>query len=341
MPHTRPLLATSGSASASAGAVDRRPAVRSLLDRDVIAAVVLTVLLAAAPPILAAIGAPFWADVLNRIMILGLAAVSLNLLIGVAGLVSFGHSVYLGLGGYAVGIAAFHGVDDGFIQLGLAIATSAAFALLTGLVVLRTRGAHFIMITMAFAQMVYFVMIGLKQYGGDDGLTINSRSVFPAPFDIEDRTTLYYLTLGVLALAMIVFARLRTSRFGLVLTAAKGNERRVAAVGFDPYRYRLAAYVIGGVGCGLAGFLSANFTNFVTPEVMSWTRSGELMFMIILGGVGTVSGPLIGAAIFLLVEQLLGSLTVYWHFWFGLFLIGIVLYARGGLVGILLGRRSR
>jgi branched-chain amino acid transport system permease protein len=311
------------------------------LDRDALAATALLVLLAAAPPVLAAVGAPFWADVLNRVMILALAATSLNLLIGVAGLISFGHAAYLGIGAYAVGILAFHEFENGFLHLGVGILASAAFAFLTGLVALRTRGAHFIMITMAFAQMLYFVIIGLKQYGGDDGLTISSRSVFPPPLDLENRMAMYYLTLGALALAIIGLARLRKSRFGLVLTAAKGNERRVEASGFDPYRYRLAAYVVAGVVCGIAGFLNANFTSFVTPDTMSWTMSGELMFMVILGGVGTVSGPLVGAAIFLLVEQWLGSLTEYWHFWFGLFLLGVVLYARGGLIGILMGRRSR
>jgi len=302
---------------------------------DALVAAALMAGLAVAPPLLTAIGSPFWADVLNRIMILAIAATSLNILIGIGGLVSFGHAVFLGIGGYAVGISAEHGIDSGFAHLALAVGVSGLFALLTGLIVLRTRGVHFIMLTMAFAQMVYFVMVGLKTYGGDDGLTINTRSAFPGPLDIESRQTLYYVTLAVLAFTLVVFARLKASRFGLLLSAAKGNERRVAAVGFDPYGYRLAAYVLAGVLCGLAGFLNGNFTNFVTPEMMGWTRSGELMFMVILGGVGTIAGPLVGAASFLVVEEVLGSLTIYWHFWFGLFLIVVVLYARGGLVGLL------
>jgi branched-chain amino acid transport system permease protein len=310
------------------------------LDWDAIVVTALLILLTVAPPVLSVAGAVFWIEILNRVIILGLAATSLNLLIGNAGLISFGHAVYLGIGAYAVGISDFYGISNGFIQILLALGISALFGVLTGLVAVRTRGAHFIMITMAFGQMVYFVMIGLKQYGGDDGLTINARSEFPWPIDFENRLIFYYVTLGFLALAIVCMTRLRRSRFGLVLAAAKGNERRVEAVGFSAFRYRLVAYTLGGVVCGLAGFLNANFTNFVTPDVMGWTNSGELMFMVILGGVGTVTGPLIGAGVFLLVEQVFGSLTEYWHFWFGLFLIAVVLYARGGLMGLLLRRRS-
>ncbi len=279
-------------------------------------------------------GQIFFADMLIRITILAIIASSLNLLIGFGGLVSFGHAVYLGLGGYAVGILSHHGVVNGFAHLGVAVTGSALFALFTGLIALRTRGVHFIMITMAMSQMVYFVLVGLKQYGGDDGLTINERSVFPAPLDIEARMTLHLVCIGVLALTIVLLARLRRSRFGLALAAAKDNEARVTASGFDPYRYRLAAYVIAGVIGGVAGFLQANFTNFITPDMMGWTRSGELMFMVILGGVGTLTGPLIGAAAFLAIEEVLSKWTIYWHLPFGILLIGVVLIARGGLAGI-------
>jgi len=301
------------------------PARRITLDTGL--TLVLLAAAAAAPTVLALAGAPFWIDVINRALILALAASSLNFLVGAAGLVSFGH-------------AAFLGVEDGFTQLALALGISGLWALLSGLVVLRTRGVHFIMITMAFAQMIYFLMIGLEEYGGDDGLTIDVRSRFPAPLDLDDRLVLYYVTLAALALSLAVLVLLRASRFGLVLTAAKESERRAVAVGFDPFRYRLVAYVVAGMLCGLAGFLNANFSTFVTPEMMSWSRSGELLFMIILGGVGTLAGPLVGATVFLLIEEVFGSLTIYWHFWFGLFLIAVVLWARGGLVG-LVTRRGR
>ena len=311
---------------------------RPLIGPDAGLAVLLLLALAAAPPLLRMAGHPFWPDVLNRIMVTGIAATSLSLLISTAGLISFGHAVFLGLGAYAVGIASDRGVDNGFAQLALAVGGSAAFALLSGLVILRTRGVHFIMITMAFAQMAYFLMVGLKDFGGDDGLSINTRSQFPL-LDLDDRSTLYYVTLACLAVTLLLVGRLRASRFGLVLLAAKGSERRAAASGFDPYRYRLAAYVIAGSMCGLAGFLNANFSDFVTPNVMGWQNSGELMFMVILGGASALAGPLVGAGAFLLIEEVLGSFTIYWHFWFGLFLIGVVLFARGGLVGLLIRTR--
>jgi branched-chain amino acid transport system permease protein len=278
-------------------------------------------------------GQIFFADMLIRITILAIAASSLNLLIGFSGLVSFGHAVYIGIGGYAVGILAYHGVTAGWLQLLTALGVSAGFALLTGLIALRTRGVHFIMITMAMSQMAYFVLVGLKQYGGDDGLTINERSAFAAPFDIENRLTLHLVCAATLALVVFLLARIRGSRFGLVLAAAKDNESRVRAAGYDPYLYRLAAYVIAGVIGGLAGFLLGNFTNFVTPEMMGWTRSGELMFMLILGGVGTLAGPIVGAAAYLVIEEVLSKWTVYWHLPFGLLLIGVVLFSRGGLAG--------
>jgi branched-chain amino acid transport system permease protein len=311
------------------------------IDRDVLAGVVILVLLAAAPFLLSTFGHVFWLDVLLRAMILAIAAVSLNFIIGLGGLISLGHAAFLGIGAYSVGILADFDIDNGWLHLFAAVGLSAAFALITGLIALRTRGVHFIMITLAFAQMLYFTMLGLRQFGGDDGLTINYASAFPAPFDLSDKTTLFYVVLVVLAVVMFGFARVRSSDFGLLLQAAKGNERRVAAVGFDPYRYRLVAYIIAGVVCGIAGFLDANFTSFVTPDAMSWTSSAELIFMIIVGGVGTVSGPVVGALLFLLIEEFLGGFTVYWHFWFGLFLIAVVLFAKGGLVGFLSrGRRA-
>jgi branched-chain amino acid transport system permease protein len=316
---------------------------RSWLGLD--GAITLVLLLAAALslPLLHAAGDHFWPDIVNRAMILAIAATSLNLLVGLGGLVSFGHAVYLGLGAYAMGIATDAGVENGFAHLGLAIAVSGIFALLTGLVALRTKGAHFIMLTMAFAQMMYFVMVGLKQYGGDDGLSLDDRSVFPAPFGIENNTTFFYVTLLVLAVVVLGLLRLRASRFGLVLMAAKGNERRVRTEGFDPFRYRLVAYVLAGVVCGVAGFLQANLTSFVSPNLMSWSQSGDLLFMVILGGTGSAAGPMIGALLFLMIQELLGSVTIYWTFFFGLALLAVALFGTGGLMGLVLraGGRGR
>ncbi len=299
----------------------------------------MLVCLVLAPPVCLYLGSPFWMDVINRVMILALAAASLSLLISLAGLVSFGHSVFMGIGGYTIGILATHGIENGYIQLFVALVISALVAFISGLVALRTRGVHFIMITLAFCQMVYFVMVGLREYGGDDGLTINIRSEFPRVLNLDNKMIFFYTTLALFALSLWLISRIRASRFGLVLNAAKGSERRVAATGFDPFSYRLAVYVIAGTMCGLSGFLMGNFTLFMTPDSMSWLRSGELIFMVILGGVGTISGPFIGAVAFVVIEELLGSVTVYWHFWFGLFLVAVVMFARGGIVGVLSRRK--
>jgi len=308
------------------------------LNIDLALTILLLIGLVLVPPVCLSLKSPFWIDVINRIVILAMAATSLSLLISLAGLVSFGHAVYLGIGGYTVGIMSFYGIDNGFLQLLVTVLVSAVFAFLSGLLALRTRGVHFIMITLAFSQMIYFIMVGLREYGGDDGLTINLRSEFTGLLDLENRLTFFYATVALYAVFLLFYARIRASRFGLVLAAAKGSERRVAATGFDPFAYRLVAFVVAGVLCGLSGFMLANFTLFMTPDAMSWLRSGELMFMVVLGGVGTLAGPLIGAIAFLVIEELLGSVTEYWHFWFGLFLIAIVLFARGGIVGIVSGR---
>ena len=310
------------------------------LSADAAIMIVLLAILAAAPAVLAAYDGGFWLGILTRVMINALAAASLALLVAQGGLISLGHAAYFGIGGYAVGIAASNGIDNGFVHLALAVGTSMLFAALSGLVVLRTRGVHFIMVTLAFGQMIYFVMIGLKDYGGDDGLTIDARSAFPG-LDLEKATTFYYVAFAALCLATLGLARMRRSRFGLVLAAANASERRVQAAGFDPVRYRLVALVIAGAICGVAGFLNANFANFVTPDTMSWVRSAEFLFMIILGGTGAMAGPLVGAALFIILEQVLGGLTDYWQFPFGLMLIAVVLFGRGGVIGLLLPGRGR
>lgn len=292
-----------------------------------------------APPVLAAIGEPFLVQVVHRAMILAIAAVGLNLLLGFGGLVSFGHAAFIGLGAYAVGIPAYYGYDNGFLHLGLAIAVCGFFALVTGAISLRTRAVHFIMITMAFGQMAYYAFVSLDEYGGDDGLVILSGSSFPAPLDIGDDGTLYYVTLAVLAGCVYLVRAITRSRFGLVIQAARGSERRARTAGFNPQRYFLVLYVISGVICGLAGVLLANFTDFITPEMMGWTRSGELMFMVILGGIATRSGPIIGALAFLLIEELLSGFTLYWQFFFGVLLILVVLMFRNGLRSLLPGDR--
>src|SRR5438445_462456 len=225
------------------------------------------------------------------------------------GMMSFGHAAYLGIGGYAVGILAYEGVGSGFIQWPVALAASALYALVIGALSLRTRGVYFIMITLAFAQMAYYVTSGLSRYGGDDGLTIYKRSTFGGLIDLSNRVQFYYLCLGCLFGGIYLIWRIINSRFGMVVQGVCSNEQRMQAIGFHANRYRLVCFVISGTICGLAGALLANNTDFVSPAVMYWTRSGDLMVMVILGGMGTLFGPVIGAIVFLLLEALLSQVT--------------------------------
>ena len=295
-------------------------------------------------------GNSFYLDLATRLVILAIAATSLNLILGYGGLVSFGHAAFLGLGAYAVGIPAHHWLYDleplaiattnGLVQLPLAIGVGALFAFLTGLIVLRTSGVYFIMITMAFAQMVYYLIVSIEEYGGDDGLVIDTRSEFSF-LDLSNPMHLYLLSFVSLLVAMALVRMIVNSRFGMVLQGAKGNPERMASLGFNVFAFRLAAYTISGAMAGYAGALLGNFTTFISPEMMDWSRSGELMFMVILGGAATTVGPLLGAVVFIVLEEVLSSYTIYWHLPFGLMLMAVVLFARGGLVGIITGRKER
>ena len=307
----------------------------------------LLVLLAAVPPFAAALNQPFYLDLLRRVMIFAIAASSLNLILGYGGLVSFGHAAYLGIGAYAVGVLAHHGIDNGWLQWPLAIGASALVALAIGSVSVRTSGIYFIMITLAFTQMLYYLGISIEEYGGDDGLRLKVRSQFSGLIDLNDPTAFYYLVLALLVLTLLLVHRLVNSRFGLALQAARSNEARTRAIGLSPYPYRLAAFTIAGAICGLAGALLVNHTAYLTPEFMNWTRSGELMFMVILGGIATASGPLLGAAAFLLLEDLLQGwsvlpkfVTEHWQLYLGVILVLVVLFARRGLAGLLPGKNE-
>lgn len=311
-------------------------------------AVFVMVALAVVPPLLYWYANPFYLDLASRLVILAIAAVSLNLILGYGGMVSFGHAAFIGLGAYAVGIPAHHwlygGMDfiattNGWVQIALAVGVTSLFALLTGLVCLRTKGVYFIMITMAFAQMVYYLIVSIEEYGGDDGLVIDTRSEFPL-INLDDPLQLFGLAYVSLVVAMLLVRMIVNSRFGMVLQGGKGNEERMISLGYNVFAYRLVAYVISGAICGFAGALLGNFTTFISPEMMDWSRSGELMFMVILGGVATTVGPVLGATAFIVLEEVLSSLTIYWHLPFGLMLIGVVLYARGGLTGLLVRGRG-
>ena len=290
-------------------------------------------MLAPAPHFFDWIGQPFYLDLLSRALIIGIAAISLNLILGFGGMVSLGHAAYIGIGAYCVGIPSYYDYYNGWLHLGLALVVSAVFALITGAISLRTRGVYFIMITMAFSQMVYFTFLSLEEYGADDGLVIYSRSEFPEWLSMDSSSALYYWIFAVLLLSLYFTHRLVHSRFGRVIVGARFNEQRMQALGFDTYRYRLVCYVIAAMICSVAGVLLGNFTGFISPDMIGWARSGELIFMVIIGGTATLFGPLLGTIAYVVLEELLSSITVYWHLIFGVMLVALVLYGKGGIHG--------
>jgi len=293
-------------------------------------------------PFAAAFGAEsFLLNLVVRVMVFAIAALAVDFLCGFGGLVTFGHAAFVGLGAYAVAIAGAHGVTDMTITLPLAILTSALFAYVTGTICLRTSGVYFIMITLAFGQMAYFIAGSLSPYGGDDGITLPARStLFGFPVFESDRV-LYYAVLGFLAGSYLLLRAIVYSRFGRVFRGARENPTRMATIGYDVFRYQRIGYVIAGSLGGLAGFLLANTTEFVSPAYMSWQRSGELIIMVIFGGIGTLHGAIVGAAAYLLLEEWLAGYTENWKLIFGPMLVLIVLFARGGIVGLFTSIKAR
>ena len=297
--------------------------------------IVLLAALALLPVYTEITGSRFLLTLFTRIVILALAAVSLNLILGYGGMMSFGHAVYLGIGGYSVGILAHEGIYSGFVQWPVALVASAFFALIIGALSLRTRGVYFIMITLAFAQMAYYVVAGLARYGGDDGLTIYKRSQFFEPINLSNKTQFYYICLVLLYASIYLVWRIVNSRFGMVIQGSRSNDTRMRAIGFPTFRYKLTCFVIAGTLCGLAGALLANHTDFVSPAMMYWTRSGDLIIMVVLGGMGSVIGPVYGAIALLVLEETLSGITEYWQIILGPLLLLVVLFARGGIDGLL------
>ncbi len=296
--------------------------------------IVLLVLLAAVPFVATATGQTFWIAFFARIMIYAIAASALNLALGLGGLVSFGHALFLGIGAYAVALPSFHDSGNGWLHLLLCVSVSGLAALLTGAISLRTSGIAFIMITLAFAQMGYFLFVSLKQFGGDDGMPIARTSRF-GPLDLGTPLTLYFVSFAVLIAVTWWIARLRLAPFGMALRAARQNPRRVNALGLQAVRYQLVAYVLSGMVCGIAGLLLANLNAFASPSAMAWTVSGELIVMVVLGGLGTVFGPLLGAVAYLGVEEILKSFTEHWMVVFGPMIVVMALLGKRGIVGLL------
>lgn len=310
-------------------------------------------LLLALPLIAESLNDPFWITIATRMLIYGLAAMSLDLILGYGAMVSFGHAAFFGIGAYVVGILTHHvfyaevipflpgqweGTINAWIQWPLAMLVSGLIALIIGALSLRTQGVYFIMITLAFAQMLYFFMIGLPTYGGEDGLNLWMRSELPG-LNLSNPWHFYYLVLGLLMLWLFLSQRIVRSRFGRVLAGCRQNEARMHTLGYPVIRYKLTAFVISGMGAGLAGALAANQTEFVSPGLMAWSISGELMIMVILGGMGTLIGPIFGAIVLLTLEEVLAGITEHWMVILGPILIFVVLYARGGLYRLLIGGR--
>jgi branched-chain amino acid transport system permease protein len=296
----------------------------------------LLLILALAPPIAESTGGPFYISLALRILIFALAATSLNLLLGYGGLVSFGHALYLGVGAYVVAILSFHGITNGWVHLIATLVLSGLIALVMGLISLRTSGIAFIMITLAFAQMFFYLATSLKFYGGDDGLAVARRSNFEPLFSIQSNVELYYTTAIILVGTLYLSWRLVHSRLGRVLRGASSNVRRMESLGFPVLRYRLAGFVIAGCLCGLAGLLLANLARFASPAYMAWMVSGDLILMIILGGIGTVVGPLIGAAIYIILETILAAYTQHWMIILGPIILVVAMIARRGVYGFVL-----
>lgn len=316
--------------------------------------IVALVFLIGLPPVASALEATFYIGLFSRILIYALAAVSLDLILGYGGMVSFGHAAFFGAGAYVVGILAFHGIegsaviswpfvimgtDNALISWVVAAVASAGLAFVIGAISLRTSGVYFIMITLAFAQMMYFFFTSLEFYGGDDGLSLFTRSRL-GHLDLSNDAAFYYTCLGLLIGFLLFSRRLVNSRFGMVIRGCKENERRMGALGFPTYRYKLVCFVIAGAGAGLAGALMANQTEFVSPSLLHWTVSGDILVMVILGGVGTLVGPVFGATVFLLLEEFLSRYTEHWMLFLGPILIFVVLFARRGLYGSFVERKA-
>ncbi|MEO0675550.1 MAG: branched-chain amino acid ABC transporter permease [Pseudomonadota bacterium] len=315
---------------------------------------VVLALLLAVPVIAHLADQPFTITLATKVAVLALAAVGLNIALGIGGLVSLGHAAFFGVGGYAMGILAFHAQTFSPIELGplsiagtksmpliwiTAMLAAGLIAAIIGWLTVRTTGVYFIMITLAFGQMFFYFSISWSAYGGEDGLSIYVRNGFPGLNTLVP-LQFFGLCFAALCLALLIFARLRASPFGLALNAARQSPQRVQTVGMTPQRLKLVAFIISGAITGLAGALFADLNRFVSPVMFSWQLSGELIILIIMGGVGRLMGPVIGAGLFVLLEHWLGGLTAYWHVWLGAILLGIVLFGRGGVIGFLTGKEG-
>lgn len=298
----------------------------------------LLLALAALPWGLEAMDQGFYIGFATRVLIFALAASSLNLVLGFGGMFSLGHAAFFGAGAYASAILMDAGITEALIAWPVAMGVAGLLALVVGAISLRTRGVYFIMITLAFAQMIYYLFISARAWGGDDGLPLAGRMVLGG-LSLSSDTSFFYAALGALALTMVFLGRLVDSRFGRVVQAIRENETRMEALGYPVFRYRLVCFALGGALAGLAGALVANLNGLASPGMLQWMQSGSLLVMVIIGGVGYLYGGVVGAAILLLLEEVLSGITLHWHIGLGLLLLGIVLFAPKG-VAALFGKRD-
>jgi len=327
---------------------------KSSVSRSALFTLLILALLAVLPQTATALGNEYVVSLCSRFLLYALAAVSLDLMLGYGGMVSLGHSFYVGIGAYVVGILTTHfqdmsplmlwpveiaGTESALITIPVAVIVSALAACVFGALCLRTKGMYFIMITLAFAQMGFYFFVSLEAYGGDDGISLWSRNKLPG-LDMADDTTFYYVCLCALALFLFLSWRVVNSRFGRVVRGCRENELRMEVLGYPAYRYKLACFTIAGAGAGLAGALLANQSEFVSPGLMHWTHSGELLVMVILGGMGSLIGPVLGAFTLLTMEEVLAAYTEHWMVFLGPFLVVVILFAKHGIYGLFKGRNN-
>ncbi|MBC5785315.1 branched-chain amino acid ABC transporter permease [Ramlibacter sp. USB13] len=293
----------------------------------------------ALPWLLRVAGAEFYLSLASRVLVYAIAATSLNLLLGYAGMVSLGHAAFFGLGSYASAVLLAEGQQSALWHLLATLAVCGVAALVIGAISLRTRGVYFIMITLAFAQMLFYLANSIKAWGGDEGLRLRARVLLPLAGELRQPLVLYYLALALLVLCLAALARFAGSRAGLAVRALRDDEVRAEALGLPVYRWKLAIFVVAGLVAGLAGALAANLQGYVSPNNLHWTQSGTLLVMVILGGTGSLWGGAAGAVALLLLEEVLAAYTGYWAFWTGWVLLAVVLFAPRGLAGLLGKRR--
>ncbi|MDG1008953.1 MAG: branched-chain amino acid ABC transporter permease [Amylibacter sp.] len=310
------------------------------MDRGVLIGGIIFGLLLAMPVILPIVGANYLSGLLIKAMLLAIAALSLDLIIGHGGMVSLGHAAFIGIGAYATAISLENGIEEILLLFLIALGATASIALVTGVLALRTSGVYFLMITLAFGQMTFFTLTSLAAYGGDDGLTLWSLATLFGSDIVQEGEGLYFFVLVILIFTWIGVWRISRSRFGRVLKAARDNPKRAEVMGYPIARYQLIAYVIAACIAGISGLLLVQYAEFVSPSISAWQRSGDLIVAIVLGGLGSRNGAILGAFFIVIMEEFLSSIFHEWRLIYGPLLVLLVLYAKGGLSDLILPKSS-